>query len=388
VATLSADVVIVAAGSSTRMGGIDKLDAVVAGRPLLAWTLAAFAATRAVERIVVVASADRVDSIGTATWLPSGSIVVPGGTRRQESVARGVTALDDAGSPSDRVVLVHDGARPAVRMDLITRVVEATADHGAAVPVVPIVETLKRVRGDLVGETVDRSDLAAAQTPQGVRRSLLRAAYDRFPPDGGHTFTDEAALLEACTIPVRVVPGQLDNLKVTLPADLERVASVLGVAGPRVGYAEDSHPFGPGEPLVLGGVTIAGAPRLHGHSDGDVALHAVASALLGAAGMPDLGTVFPADTRTPRGIDSAEILAQVVDRVRRARFRPGRVDLTIVGARPRLGSSLDAIRDRIAAIVRITVDDVAVKASTGNLAGAEGAGRAISARALVTLEHV
>ena len=179
-----------------------------------------------------------------------------------------------------------------------------------------------------------------AQTPQGVRAGLLARAYEQFPPDGPETWTDEAALLEACRIPVHVVPGDPDNIKVTQPADLRRVESmVAGARGPRVGIGHDSHPFGPGTPLALGGIVIDGAPRLYGHSDGDVVLHALADALLGAAGLGDLGRLFPADGRTPRGIASTELLAEVRGRVEAAGWRPAAVDLTIVAARPRLGRS-------------------------------------------------
>ena len=288
------------------------------------------------------------------------SRVVPGGDRRQVSVAAGVEALravsdgdGAAGARSDRVVLVHDGARPLVSGALIEAVARAAERHGAAIPVVPVAETVKRVAGELVAETVDRSDLVTAQTPQGVRAGLLARAYEQFPPDGPETWTDEAALLEACRIPVHVVPGDPDNIKVTQPADLRRVESmVAGARGPRVGIGHDSHPFGPGTPLALGGIVIDGAPRLYGHSDGDVVLHALADALLGAAGLGDLGRLFPADGRTPRGIASTELLAEVRGRVEAAGWRPAAVDLTIVAARPRLADHLEPMRDAIAALRR------------------------------------
>jgi 2-C-methyl-D-erythritol 4-phosphate cytidylyltransferase / 2-C-methyl-D-erythritol 2,4-cyclodiphosphate synthase len=254
--------------------------------------------------------------------------------------------------------------------------------------VLPVVETLKRIGGGVVTGTVDREDLGVAQTPQGIRLGILRAAYARFPPGGPETFTDEAALLEACTIPVHVVPGQPDNIKVTLPADLDRAASMLAADRPRVGFGEDSHPFGPGDPLMLGGVEFPRAPRLSGHSDGDAVLHAVADALLGAAGRNDLGRLFPADARTPRGIASSDLLQAVVSIVTEAGLRPTHVDVTIVAARPRLGDRLDTIRARIAELLGVRVDQVNVKASTGNLDGMEGAGRGISARAVATLERL
>jgi 2-C-methyl-D-erythritol 2,4-cyclodiphosphate synthase len=169
---------------------------------------------------------------------------------------------------------------------------------------------------------------------------------------------------------------------------LGHVGSTIA-SGLRVGFGRDSHPFGPGRPLALGGVEMPSAPRLHGHSDGDVALHAIADAILGAAGLGDLGRAFPADDRTPRGIASSELLLRVVENVAGAGLRPVGVDLTIVGARPRLGTDrLIEIRTRVAELTAVVVSAVNVKASTGNLAGMEGAGRGISADAVVVLEDV
>ncbi len=390
-ADVLADVIVVAAGASRRMDGIDKMLVPIGGRPMLAWTLGALAASPVVERMVVVASSGNIAEISGAPWLPDRvTRVVVGGERRQASVAAGVDALGRGDRESDaaagRVILVHDGARPLVSAALIESVARAVELHGAAIPVVPVAETVKRVADDQVAETVDRTDLVTAQTPQGVRAGLLARAYERYPPDGPETWTDEAALLEACRIPVHVVPGEPSNLKVTQPADLRRVEAMLaGTSTTRVGIGHDSHPFGPGAPLALGGITIDGAPRLLGHSDGDVALHALADALLGAAGLGDLGRLFPADSRTPRGIPSTELLAEVRDRVAAAGWRPASIDLTIVAARPRLDRHLDAMRDAIAALLRLDPAAINVKASSGNLDGSEGAGRGISALAVAML---
>jgi 2-C-methyl-D-erythritol 2,4-cyclodiphosphate synthase len=149
------------------------------------------------------------------------------------------------------------------------------------------------------------------------------------------------------------------------------------------GIGLDRHPFGPDEPLRLGGIAIPGAPALHGHSDGDVALHAIADALLGSVGLGDLGRLFPADAQTPRGVASTELLAVVVARVAAAGWRPTSIDLTVVAARPRLGAYLEAMRDAIAGIVGLAPGAVSVKASSGNLSGDDGAGRTISATAVV-----
>jgi len=425
--TDSLEAVVVAAGSSRRMGGLDKLAEDLEGRSVLRWSVEALEAA-GVRRMVIVTSAARVSEVAAAPWLPDSVVaVVAGGGRRQESVAAGVAALSRsvsaeadprvgragaAGSSAktaasraihttDPVILVHDAARPLVSVDLVRAVAGAAARHGAAIPVLPVTETLKRLEGGLIGATVDRTDVVAAQTPQGLRLSLLERAYAEYPPDGPNTWTDEAALLEACGIPVHPISGEASNLKLTVPPDLERARALLyaglvpgrpasgtsaGISpGGRIGLGTDSHPFGPGEPLVLGGVRIDGAPRLAGHSDGDVALHAVADALLGAAGLGDLGRLFPADARTPAGIDSRTLLETVAEKVREAGWAPANIDLTIVAARPRLAPLLPAMEQVIAAALGVDASAVNVKASTGNLSGSEGAGRSISASAIAWL---
>ncbi len=410
----SIQAVVVAAGSSRRMGGQDKLQADLAGWPILRWSVEALAEA-GVQRIVIATSPERVVEISSASWLPDAVVaVVVGGERRQDSVAAGVAALADGdaladgeSSSRDPVILVHDAARPLVSPALIRAVARAAEMHGAAIPVVAVAETLKRLDGERVGVTVDRTNLVAAQTPQGVRRSLLEWAYAAHHPNGPETWTDEASLLEACRIPVHAISGEATNLKVTVPVDLDHARVMLDgglVPGrpvspargsieiapglrpfARVGLGMDSHPFGPGEPLVLGGIRIEGAPRLAGHSDGDVALHAVADALLGAAGLGDLGRLFPADSRTPSGVDSRILLSAVADKVRNAGWQPVNVDVTIIASRPRLTGLLPAMGEAIAAALGLAPQAVNVKASTGNLGGPEGAGRSISASAIVSL---
>ena len=382
-----ADAIVVAAGRSTRMGGSDKLAVEIDGRPLLAWTLAALAAAPVVGRVVVVTSSERRTAVAEAAWLPPNVVdVVVGGPRRQESVHAGFVAFDRHEPDETGVVLVHDAARPLIDPSLIVAVVSATTRFGAAIPIVPVAETLKRIDGEFVGVTVERAGLGAAQTPQGARRDLLREAYRRFPAGGPQTFTDEAALLEACSIAVHVVPGDPGNLKVTLPGDLRRASlALMGPSVQRTGIGHDSHPFGPEMPLLLGGVEIGAAPRLSGHSDGDVVLHAIADALLGATGLGDLGRLFPADARTPRGIAGATLVAEVCRRIEVAGWRPATVDLTIIAARPRLGAYLESMRDAIAGLLSLDRSAVNVKASSGNLDGSEGAGRSISALVVATV---
>ncbi len=400
-----ADVVVVAAGSSQRFGS-DKLEADVGGRPLLAWTVDRLAESALVDDIVVVTSAERVERIRQAPWLsPKVVEVVVGGARRQESVAVGIRAITALEAPipaetSDRVVLVHDGARPLVSSALVEAVIAAVRTHGAAIPMVAIAETVKRVGADgRILETVDRTGLAVAQTPQGATLGAFGLALGSRRDRGAEEITDEAALLEACNIPVHAIPGDPTNLKVTLPGDLVRAAAFLGASrsvehaaddakaasASRVGFGSDSHPFGPGSGLALGGILIELAPRLHGHSDGDVVLHAVAGALLGAAGLGDLGQMFPAGPETPTGIAGAKLLADVLARVADAGFEVVGLDCTIVAGRPRLGALLSSIADRIATLLAMDRALVNVKASSGNLDGMEGAGRGISATAVAVL---
>jgi 2-C-methyl-D-erythritol 4-phosphate cytidylyltransferase/2-C-methyl-D-erythritol 2,4-cyclodiphosphate synthase len=377
-----ADAVIVAAGSSRRMGGTDKLDELIDGRSVLQRSIEAVAAAATVRGIVVVTAASRREELAGHAWLNrDGWQVVAGGPRRQDSVAAGVRATT-AG-----VVLVHDAARPLVSPALVDAVATAARDHGAAIPVVPVADSLRRVERGAITEFVPRDDLRAAQTPQGARRDLLVRALDARAA-GPQTFTDEAEILSAEGVPVAVVDGERTNLKITLPEDLALARALAGATprASRVGFGTDIHPFGTELGLRLGGIDIDGAPRLHGHSDGDVVLHAVVDALLGASGLPDIGRLIPPDDASSRGIDSAVIVARAVDRAAEAGWRPSSIDVTIIGARPRLGGRrLDAMGDRLAALAGLERQSVAVKAATGNLSGDEGAGRVIRATAAVTV---
>jgi 2-C-methyl-D-erythritol 4-phosphate cytidylyltransferase / 2-C-methyl-D-erythritol 2,4-cyclodiphosphate synthase len=376
-----ADAVVVAAGASRRMGGVDKLDAQLGGKPLLAWSIGAMRAARSVRRVIVVTNSERMVSLAREAWFPdTGATLVAGGVERSDSVRAGVSAADA------EVVLVHDGARPLVSPGLVDAVAAAAAQHGAAIPVVPVADSLKVAADGHVGAAVDRDGLAAAQTPQGARRELL---VDAFDAAGGQSFTDEAGLLQAIGIEVHSVPGEVSNIKVTRADDLDLVRAIVAgrsAATTRTGYGQDGHQFGRQDGLWLGGLLIAEAPRLHGHSDGDAVLHALTTALLSAIGAGDLGRLYPPGDAKTAGIGSAEMLARAVGLLAADGWRPASVGVALVGARPRLGAArLDQMRARIAELLAIDLGLVSVTASTGNLSGAEGSGRAISATALVSV---
>lgn len=373
-----ADAVIVAAGGSTRMGGTDKMAQLLLGRSLLQWSVEQMAAAQSVARVIVVARPDRVAELAAQPWL-SNATVVPGGELRTDSVRAGVT------SATADVVLVHDGARPLASPALADAVAAAAAQHGAAVPVLAVVDSLKRDAGQVLGESIERDGLVRAQTPQGARRQLL---LDAFAAAGEGAFSDEAALLESRGVAIATVPGEPGNIKVTAPEDLELVRALArGRGESRLGLGQDSHGFGPDLGLWLGGIHIEDAPRLYGHSDGDVVLHAIATAILSATGNGDLGRLFP-PTDTRAGVASSELLRAAVAKAQESGWAVESAQVSLVGARPRLGGQrLEAMRARVAQLIGINPESVAVSASTGNLNGAAGAGREISATALIGLHR-
>ena len=378
-----ADAVVVAAGSSTRMGGTDKSAQLILGRSMLEWSVAAMSGASSVAQVIVVARPDRVDAVAATL---SGVTVVAGGEQRSDSVKQGVAAT------SADVVLVHDAARPLATPALADGVAAAAAKHGAAVPVVPAVDSLKTVINGAIARSVDRSGLVRTQTPQGARRQLL---LDAFAAAGAATYTDEAALLESRGVSVVAVAGETTNIKVTEPSDLEIVRAIAAAragdgaaASSRVGLGQDTHGFGPHMGLRLGGVEFDDAPRLLGHSDGDVVLHALATAILSAAGLGDLGRLFPASDLRSSGIASSELLGEALRQAAQIGWRVINAQVSLVGARPRLGAQgIDVMRARIAELLDIDDQAVAITASTGNLYGAEGAGRAISATCLVAVHR-
>jgi 2-C-methyl-D-erythritol 4-phosphate cytidylyltransferase / 2-C-methyl-D-erythritol 2,4-cyclodiphosphate synthase len=375
-----ADAVVVAAGSSRRMAGVDKLESLIGDRTVLEHAVASVALPGLVARTVIVVAPDRVTDLAGRSWVRErGCEVVAGGPRRQGSVAAGVAAT------SARVVLVHDGARPIVAPDVVAAVAEAADRVGAAIPVLASSDALKHVDDDRVGGTVDRAGIVRAQTPQGARRELLAPALARYAD--GADVADEAELLALDGVAVATVAGDPANVKITHPADLDLARRLLRPTSPSaIGHGWDSHPFGPDDGLRLGGVSIDAAPRLHGHSDGDVVLHALCDALLGAAGLGDIGRLFPSGAPGTAGIDSAILVAEVVGRVAVTGLAPSQVDVTIRGARPRIGAArLEAMRTRIADLLVLDPARVGVKAATGNLSADEGAGRAISADCLVLM---
>ena len=378
--------ILVAAGRSTRMGS-DKLWEDLWGRPAWRWSLDVLLTDADLASVAIAVPSESVDRFHAA--LPPGNgrcIVVPGGDARADSVIAGIWALTGAGHDDETLVLVHDAARPALTADLVSTVVSAARGaNGAVVPVVPVVDTLKRVRGDRVVAPVDREEVAAAQTPQAARLGALRAAIEESHA-WGRPITDDAGALAAAGVPVHVVPGDPANRKITEPADLvpmraQLAATARGFAdgpasGGRCGIGFDAHRLVDDRPMRLAGVDFPDEPRgPEGHSDGDAALHAVIDALLGAAGLGDVGTLFPPDDPAWSGADSAELLGKAVQRLRDAGWRPAGVDVAIAVARPRVAERRDELIDRLARLLGLDAELVSVKGTTSDglgFAGSEG----------------
>jgi len=305
-----------------------------------------------------------------------------GGTTRQDSVRAGLALL-----PKEiELVLVHDAARPLIDRATIMRCIEGARQHGAVIAAVPVKDTLKKVgQEQLISDTVDRASLWQAQTPQAARRELLLQAFHD-AADSGFLGTDEASLLEAAGIPVRVVEGSERNLKVTRPEDLQVASALLQEqARMKIGHGFDAHRLVSGRALILGGVTIDFELGLDGHSDADVVAHALIDALLGALGLGDIGRHFPDSDQQYKGIDSLLLLAQVQQLAEQQGFALGNADITIVCQRPKLAPYLAQMQANLAQCCKVAPADINIKATTTEKMGYTGRGEGIAAHAVVLM---
>lgn len=392
------DVVIAAAGSGSRLGAdCPKAFVEIDGVSLLRRCLDTVAAVGVRRIVVTVPPVDAETWIERAAELAEGLAVhvVAGGETRQASVRNGLLSLRELGSGTGGddgggLVLVHDAARPCASLDLWKRVAAAAARSGAAVPVVPSVDSLTEVdeTGTIVA-SVDRARIMRVQTPQGFRFADLLDAH--LAAEASETeLADDAALFEFVGRRVVAVPGEEANVKVTNPEDLARAARQLRGGTPtlRVGYGYDIHPLVEGRRLVLGGVSIEYQLGLDGHSDADVLAHAVIDALLGAAGLGDIGQRFPAEDTRWKDADSLELLAAVVADLATAGLAPHNVDATVLAERPQLLPHLGEMRRRLAERLGISEQAVNVKATRGEGMGPIGRGEGIAAHAVASVAEV
>jgi 2-C-methyl-D-erythritol 4-phosphate cytidylyltransferase/2-C-methyl-D-erythritol 2,4-cyclodiphosphate synthase len=373
--------VVVAAGEGLRAGpGEPKAWRLLAGRPVLRWSVEGLTAAGG-DEIVVVVAADRLGQVdealrGLANWR-----AVAGGATRAQSVQAGLAALTCADA---QPVLVHDAARPFVTRAHVTRLLAALDQADGAIPALPVPDTLKRGR-ETVQETVSREGLWRAQTPQAFRLGRLRAAYANWP--AGETATDDAGVMERDGGRVAFAPGDPMLLKLTYPEDFAMAEQLAGSRRiVRTGFGVDAHRFGPGDAVWLGGVRIAHARGLVGHSDADAGLHALTDALLGAIAEGDIGQHFPPSDPRWKDASSDRFLAHAAALARAKGGAIVSADLTLICERPKIGPHRAAIRGRIAEILDLSIDRISVKATTTEGMGFTGREEGLMAQAVVSVE--
>jgi 2-C-methyl-D-erythritol 4-phosphate cytidylyltransferase / 2-C-methyl-D-erythritol 2,4-cyclodiphosphate synthase len=377
--------IVVAAGRGSRAGGaLPKQYRKVLGAPVIRHALSLFIDHPQVALVQPVIHRDDAATFAEVTAGLKLRAPAFGGATRQISVRAGLEAMENE---QPNIVLVHDAARPFTSPALISRAIAAGAG-GAAVPGLSLTDTIKEVDADgHVVNTLDRNRLRTVQTPQAFLYDGLLAAHQRAFVAGRDDFTDDAALAEWAGIAVTVFEGEAGNVKLTTEEDFARIAAAdwaaLGDIRTATGY--DVHSFVAGDHVWLGGVRIPHPQSLSGHSDADVALHALVDAILGALADGDIGAHFPPTDPQWRGAPSDKFLAFAVDRVRQRGGRIAHLDITIVCEAPRIGPHRDAMRTRIAEIAGISIDRVAVKATTNEKLGFIGRQEGIAAMATATI---
>jgi 2-C-methyl-D-erythritol 4-phosphate cytidylyltransferase/2-C-methyl-D-erythritol 2,4-cyclodiphosphate synthase len=368
---------VVAAGSGSRTAGeTPKQYRIVAGRPLLAHAVDHLIHP-AVDGIQVVIGAGQDDAYRAAIGARPLPAPIRGGATRRESVMNGLEALAKAGDVER--VLIHDAARPFLPAAVIDRLLAALETNEGAVPALPVVDTLARANGAL-GDTVSRHDLVRVQTPQAFRFARILHAHALWPGDEA---TDDAQVARAAGLRVAIVAGDPDLEKLTFEADFHRAEAAR--TGPRVGFGYDVHAFAAGRDLWLGGVIVPHDKGLAGHSDADVVLHALTDAILGALGAGDIGDHFPPSDPLWRGAASSLFLEHARSLVEQAGGRIAHVDVTIICEAPRIGPYRDAMRARVAALLRLPYSRTSIKATTTERLGFTGRGEGIAAQAVATL---
>lgn len=378
--------VVVAAGRGARAGFAgNKVFQKVAGKTVLTRTLRALENSGAIDGIVLVLAEHEFEQYERMAEsegrCPLVRMLARGGSSRAESVFNGLKMVPEEAE----IVAVHDGARPFVTPDVVRATVESARQYGSGVIATMVVDTIKQAdENGLAVATPDRASLRAVQTPQTFRRAEIMRAYEKAFA-AGESATDDASLYERHVGPVRLVTakGAEKNKKLTLPEDF--IQAEKDMQKMRIGTGYDVHRLAEGRKLILCGVEIPYEKGLLGHSDADVALHALMDAMLGAAAMGDIGRLFPDSDPAYKGADSIKLLEAVNKKINENGMRVGNVDVTIVAQRPKLLPYNAQMRENVAKALGIPLEDVSVKATTTEKLGFEGEGLGISAQAVAML---
>lgn len=379
-------VVLVAAGRGLRAGaGGPKQYRSIGGQPVIYRAMEAFSRHADVSAVQPVVNPDDSAMFTAAVAGLKHEPPTSGGATRQASVLAGLEAL---AKHKPDIVLIHDAARPFVSEGVISRAIEAASRTGAAIPVVPVTDTIKvtGANGD-VEDTPDRSRLRIAQTPQSFRFDVILEAHRRAAKDGRSDFTDDAAIAEWAGLTVATFEGDVANMKLTTPEDFvreeARLASLLGDIRTGTGY--DVHAFGDGDHVMICGVRVPHCKGFLAHSDGDVGLHALVDAILGALADGDIGSHFPPSDAKWKGASSDQFLKYAIERVAQRGGRVANLEVTLICERPKIGPLRDTMRARIAEISGVDISRVAVKATTSERLGFTGREEGIAATASATI---
>ena len=366
--------VIVAAGEGLRAGqSVPKQFARWRGKPVVRHSAEAFAAAGISPIIVVIPEGGDALARAALDYIP-GIRLVTGGATRQQSVCNGLAALE-IGAPAN--VLIHDAARPTLPRAVIERLIAALAVQPGAIPVLPVVDSLAEAADDLMGNPADRSRLRRVQTPQAFRFAAILAAHRAWQ---GAAAGDDAQIARAAGMSVALVEGDECLSKLTFASDFAPALPAI-----RVGSGYDVHRLADGEELWLCGVKIEHSQGLAGHSDADVAIHALVDALLGAIGQGDIGSHFPPSDAKWRGASSDRFLRHAVALAAEAGYSVGNVDVTLICEAPRIGPHREAMRSRLAELLGVDIASVSVKATTTERLGFTGRAEGIAAQAVATL---
>ena len=396
---VSAAALIVAAGRGHRVGGpLPKQYRALAGRAVLGHSVQRFATHPRIDRVrVVINPADRPlydDAVRESGDTADAALLAPvaGGETRQDSVRNGLESL--AESPPE-LVLIHDGARPLVSAAVIDGALDALAGHDGALPVLAVSDSLKQAApgSSLVAGAVPREGLWRAQTPQGFRYPAILDAHRAAACDN---LTDDAAVAEQAGLAVALTPGDEDNLKITTEQDFARAERILAAQDgravvaaqaveTRVGMGFDVHRFGPGDHLMLGGVAVPHTQGVVSHSDGDVVLHAIVDAILGALAAGDIGTHFPPSDEAWRNAESSRFVAHALKLLAERGGHLSHVDVTVICQRPRIGPHREAMLARLATVLGLDPARISLKATTTERLGFTGRGEGIAAQAVATV---
>jgi 2-C-methyl-D-erythritol 4-phosphate cytidylyltransferase/2-C-methyl-D-erythritol 2,4-cyclodiphosphate synthase len=369
--------ILVAAGSGQRFGADrPKQYYNCAGKPVARW-----AAESLVSHVALLQPVGDFDGLTETLAGLDHLPVVAGGAARQDSVRAGLEAL--APFQPD-IVLIHDAARPFLPADTIPALLDALTRCAGAIPAIPVADTLKRGEGGLITATVSREGLHRAQTPQAFRFATILDLHRRYAGDPGAT--DDAGLFERAGLPVALVPGHDDNIKITYPEDAIRMARILApTLEPRTGTGFDVHVLEAGRKLILCGIEVPHEKGLSGHSDADVGIHALCDAIYGALAEGDIGRHFPPSEATWKDADSARFLRHAAERIAARGGRLSNADVTLICERPKITPHAPAMIARLADLLGVDPGRISVKATTTERLGFAGRGEGIAAQAAVTV---